>query len=97
MTLTFNDETTVDIINLNEQMVNRDKNVWSLMCTITSPMTQETVDTILTEENISSMTVSSGETDKIISGYNAVVVVSIRYDENLNTTTDVQLRKFEGV
>ena len=96
MQIKFNDGSLVETTNPTEQKVfksNGDTG-WIIAFSITTPMTSTELDKLLTEENISAITLMNNETAAaVIEGYDKVTMVTIRYTSDVTSNIDVQMSK----
>lgn len=93
MNMKFNNGTIVTVEGLTEQRVGMADINWVMMFSITSQLSKEDLEILLTENNISSLEITDGENTKVITGYNKITVATMRYLSDLVTITEVQLRK----
>lgn len=93
MDMKFKNGATVNIEGLTEQRVGRTNFSWVMMFSIKTQITKEDLELLLTEDNISELEIMDGVNSKIITGYNTVVVATMRYLNDLTTIVEVQLRK----
>ena len=90
MNMKFVNETSVTIEGLTEQKMGAN---WIMMFSITTQLTKEELETLLTESNISTLEISDGVNTETITGYSKITVATIIYRSNLETIIEVQLRK----
>lgn len=93
MNMKFANDVTVEIQGLVEQRVGSGEIRWIMMFSILTQLTTEGLEELLTEENISVLEITDGETTKVIEGYNKVAVATMRYMSDLQTIIEVQLRR----
>lgn len=93
MNMKFNNGTIVTVEGLTEQRVGMADINWVMMFGVTSQLSKEDLEILLTENNISSLEITDGENTKVITGYNKITVATMRYLSDLVTITEVQLRK----
>lgn len=93
MNMKFNNGTIVTVEGLTEQRVGMADINWVMMFSITSQLSKEDLEILLTENNISSLEITDGENTKVITGYNKITVATMRYLSDLVTIIEVQLRK----
>ena len=92
----FNNGTIVTVEGLTEQRVGMADINWVMMFSVTSQLSKEDLEILLTENNISSLEITDGENTKVITGYNKITVATMRYLSDLVTITEVQLRKIRS-
>lgn len=93
MNMKFNNGTIVTVEGLTEQRVGMADINWVMMFGVTSQLSKEDLEILLTENNISSLEITDGENTKVITGYNKITVATMRYLSDLVTIIEVQLRK----
>jgi len=95
MKMTFSNGEICESSNPTEQKVfkKNGESGWVMAFSILTPMSSTELDEILTEDNISEITISDGTNEKTILGYDKITMVTVRYSDNISSVIDVQVSK----
>lgn len=95
MQMRFLNKESCETSNPTEQKVfkKNGESGWVMAFSILTPMSSTELDVILTENNISEITLGDGTNEKTISGYDKITMVTVRYSDNISSVVDVQISK----
>lgn len=95
MQMRFLNKENCETSNPTEQKVfkKNGESGWVMAFSILTPMSSTELDEVLTENNISEITLSDGTNEKAIYGYDKITMVTVRYSDNITSVIDVQLSK----
>ena len=95
MQMQFLNKESCETSNPTEQKIfkKNGESGWVMAFSILTPMSSTELDEILTDDNISEITISDGTNEKTILGYDKLTMVTVRYSDNISSVIDVQLSK----